>query len=794
MISARCSPLLHLLLTGMVLAASAVESDAQRVQPMDVWLACKSPEALDAAEIRSVPDARITAKPKLRYLCREMEVPADLRSWRPVAAKWNAALNSTEPIIPTPAEIAEIAAGALEKLQSFNDRKARVAENAKWSRLARIAVYFGPGETAVPPEDSITVREFAELVREFQARFPGRPLTVLGSTDPEGDSLTNRRIATARAVNLKIAIVRHGGIDESLLEPAAEVVRRNLSSTIYQLDRATPHRDSVPVTRATRRPGGAGARQALNPTFRTGTIAVETTVTGDAALSSSAQQGFAAGSGGSRATPNWAVVVTDVIIERAKADLTAYLIGEAAYAICSNSRWKPLFPTVCALVATGNAYQPTASMLRVAVASDVGVLFKRAFAVQVGPTATFERAVAANIVSYSVDLVSGKSVEELLPAFLGNLADKLEPRSEIRGIVWSTAEFARSYSAAKTEIPAAGSTEARYEAVGAALRAVAVSIAHADSDVKPPPFLTLSAQASAVVAGFAAWDEAVKSVREARTASAEVRLRAVSEALSTGIDALFAALPIAHATSDIDPSAPRIPSWSAPIRELVTAYVRGDYRTAFSQGVRFLALTGDTLQTNYRLAAFVVEFATADDESSMRQALRQFINQGGGYQMKRSGEVRPPRRFTTLNAYVGIAGGREWTVGSGGKSSNQGAAMLGLGLEHGWRIGPDDTRRREQPLRPRSFSVFLQVMDLGAIAAARIKDDEVDVPPARLTQVLSPGLYGIWSIGRSPLAVGIGAAFAPDARIATDPVTSKERSLSAVRASLFLAGDVPLFP
>lgn len=793
MISARCSPLLHLLLTGTVLAASAVESHAQRVQPMDVWLACKSPEALDTTEIRSVPDARITAKPKLRYLCREMEVPADLRSWRPVAAKWDAALNSTEPIIPTPAEIAEIAAGALEKLQSFNDRKARVAENAKWSRLARIAVYFGPGETTVPREDSITVREFAELVREFQARFPGRPLTVLGSTDPEGDSMTNRRIATARAVNLKIAIVRQGGIDESLLEPAAEVVRQNLSSTIYLRDRATPHRDSVTVTRATRLLGGAGTRQALNPTFRTGTIAVETAVTGDAALSLSAQQGFAAGSGGSRATPNWTVAVTDVIIERAKADLTAYLIGEAAYAICSNSRWKPLFPTVCALVATGNAYQPTAQMLRVAVASDVGVLFKRAFAVQLGTTATFERAVAATMVSYGVDLVSGKSVEELLPAFLGNLADKLEPRSKIRGNVWSTAEFARSYSAAKTEIPAAGSTEARYEAVAAALRAVAVSIAHADSDVKPPPFLTLSAQASAVVAGFTAWDEAVKSVREARTASAEVRLRAVSEALSTGIDALFTALPIAPA-GDFNPSVLRIPSWSAPIRELVTAYARGDYRTAFSQGVRFFALTGDSLQTDYRLAAFVVEFATADDESSMRQALRQFINQGGGYQMKRSGEVRPPRRFTTLNAYVGIAGGREWTVGSGGKSSNQGAAMLGLGLEHGWRIGPDDTRRREQPLRPRSFSVFLQVMDLGAIAAARIKDDEVDVPPARLTQVLSPGLYGIWSVGRSPLAVGIGAAFAPDARIATDSVTSKKRSLSAVRASLFLAGDVPLFP
>lgn len=792
MTSPRCPLFLRLFLTGMFLGLFAAQSDAQRVQPMDVWLACKSPEAFDPDEIRSVADPQINANPALRYLCREMEVPVDLRSWRPVAAKWDAALMGAQPI-PTPAEIVAIASGALQKLQRFNDLKAGLAESAKWSRLSKIAVYFGPGETTVPPEDSITVREFAAVVREFQSRFPGRPLTILGSTDPEGDSETNRRIATARAVNLKIAIVRQGGIDESLLEPAAEVVRRDLSSTIYLPDGASEQRAAVAVTRDAGTLGSAGARKALNPTLRTATIGVETTFTADATSSWAASRTSANGSAASRAAPNWAVAVTDVVIERARTDLTVYLVGEAAFAICSDVIRKSLFPTTCTLVGPGSTYQPTAQMLRVAVISDVAGVFKMAFAVPQSANPTFGHAVAANLVWYGLDLVSGRSVGDLVPEALDSIAVRLESRPAMKDLVRSVAEFTRTYDAARMEIPFATLTEAKYDAVAAALRAVAVTIAHGDFSA-PPSFQILSVQASTVVAGLAAWDEAVKNVREARGSSADVRLRAVSEALGTGIDALITALPIAH-VSRTEAAASQIPSWSAPIRELVTAYAAGDYRTAFFQGLRFFALTGNALRTDHRIVAFAAEFASAGDESGMREALRQFISQGGGYQAKRSGDIRPRRRhFTTLNAYVGIAGGREWTVGSGGKPSSQGAAMLGLGLEHGWRIGPDDTRQREQPLRPRSFSVFLQVIDLGAIAAARIKNDDVDVPPARLTQVLSPGLYGIWSVGRSPLAIGVGAAFAPDARIVTDPVTSKERSLSAVRASLFIAGDVPLFP
>jgi len=79
------------------------------------------------------------------------------------------------------------------------------------------------------------------------------------------------------------------------------------------------------------------------------------------------------------------------------------------------------------------------------------------------------------------------------------------------------------------------------------------------------------------------------------------------------------------------------------------------------------------------------------------------------------------------------------------------------------------------------------------VAASRYRDnDEVDTPDPELFDVLSPGAYAVFSIPRAPLSVGVGASAVPRAQVVVDGL--RERISGAVRMSVFLAVDVPLFP
>jgi hypothetical protein len=97
------------------------------------------------------------------------------------------------------------------------------------------------------------------------------------------------------------------------------------------------------------------------------------------------------------------------------------------------------------------------------------------------------------------------------------------------------------------------------------------------------------------------------------------------------------------------------------------------------------------------------------------------------------------------------------------------------------------------------FGVFLQAVDLGALASWRFsdeaKDDVESEPELGFAQVFAPGVFPVLHVAGSPLTIGLGWSLTPGLRSGSDEEGEESPPrFDASRFGLFLAFDVPLFP
>jgi hypothetical protein len=88
-----------------------------------------------------------------------------------------------------------------------------------------------------------------------------------------------------------------------------------------------------------------------------------------------------------------------------------------------------------------------------------------------------------------------------------------------------------------------------------------------------------------------------------------------------------------------------------------------------------------------------------------------------------------------------------------------------------------------------SNSAFFSLIDLGSIVSYRFTSDSSDGIPEdfKLKSILSPGIFYIYGIKKTPLSCGAGIQFTGELR-----KINFERS-SSLKFSLFLAADIPFF-
>lgn len=195
-----------------------------------------------------------------------------------------------------------------------------------------------------------------------------------------------------------------------------------------------------------------------------------------------------------------------------------------------------------------------------------------------------------------------------------------------------------------------------------------------------------------------------------------------------------------------------------------------------------------------RVLSFAAELAEATEPDEARAAVESVVAPVGTYRMKRR------RVMMSLAAYVGAAGGREYLSGDilGSKDDGRStyvapAAYLGLDLS--------------LPLHNRVVphaGLMLSVVDLGSLLSYRTSSESVmtdasmeadvsQVSSVGFAQLFSPGVFARIGLGGSPLLLGVGVAFVPNARQVTN-ASGVDEDLGAIRWSLFLAVDVTLFP
>ncbi len=182
---------------------------------------------------------------------------------------------------------------------------------------------------------------------------------------------------------------------------------------------------------------------------------------------------------------------------------------------------------------------------------------------------------------------------------------------------------------------------------------------------------------------------------------------------------------------------------------------------------------------------FMANMVEAETPDQVKAAISAVAVPPGSSSLKRNARLN-----VGVNGYFGLGFHRETLTSDSlaGNLRKSGAFGLSVPVGIALSMGQLQIGKREQ-----SFSLFIPVLDLGAVTTYRInqKDLPSDLPKLSFGNLISPGAYLLWNIRKSPFTIGGGAQFGPQLRQVT--VDGKRISSSAWRYGLTFAIDVPIF-
>lgn len=216
-----------------------------------------------------------------------------------------------------------------------------------------------------------------------------------------------------------------------------------------------------------------------------------------------------------------------------------------------------------------------------------------------------------------------------------------------------------------------------------------------------------------------------------------------------------------------------------------------------------------------KYVSFIIAIINAKDSDDMKKAIRSIALPTGSYSIKRK------TRFNiSLNAYPGLTVGRELLLGKGAftkgiaslKSTWDGVkwrynagftAPVGLSFNWGCRKKLTSTtidknqeiiqgKKNYKRLTGKSFSVFVSVIDLGALVLFRLQDDVSPLPQnVDFGQVFAPGVFGMYGLGKVPLTIFAGVQYSPKLRsVKVDNIVVND--IDAIRFNVGLTIDIPI--
>lgn len=191
--------------------------------------------------------------------------------------------------------------------------------------------------------------------------------------------------------------------------------------------------------------------------------------------------------------------------------------------------------------------------------------------------------------------------------------------------------------------------------------------------------------------------------------------------------------------------------------------------------------------------SFMVNMITAKNSDDVAEAIESAALPTGSSSIKRTVPFN-----VSVNAYCGLFAGNEIIKDVDDNKPFSKFNSFGLSVPIGIAFSKGD-RLLPWPFcfipvgKGWSSSLFVSVVDLGAVAAFRFKDQTTEqVPTIQLKDIISPGLF--WSLGipKTPISVNLGVQTGPNLRKVTPDGNDYSNKLYT-RYSVGACVDIPLF-
>jgi hypothetical protein len=190
-------------------------------------------------------------------------------------------------------------------------------------------------------------------------------------------------------------------------------------------------------------------------------------------------------------------------------------------------------------------------------------------------------------------------------------------------------------------------------------------------------------------------------------------------------------------------------------------------------------------QNILKYGTFAASVAQAQNSDDVEAAIEAIALPSGSYTIKRESKSN-----ISLNAFVGGYAGGEFMPAL---KTNQLAFSAGLTAPVGVAFSWGGIKCRSNH-GGKSFSIFLPLIDVGALAAFRINDDSSKVASEiTLANIISPGIYFYWGFGKCPISIGLGGQLGPQLRDITATAADINSSQNYYfRFGLNIAVDIPV--
>jgi hypothetical protein len=168
-----------------------------------------------------------------------------------------------------------------------------------------------------------------------------------------------------------------------------------------------------------------------------------------------------------------------------------------------------------------------------------------------------------------------------------------------------------------------------------------------------------------------------------------------------------------------------------------------------------------SFKSNYvKYGSFMASIVSAKNSDDVAAAFDAAVLPAGSSSIKRETYFN-----ISLNAYLGIFGGAEYlpTLRKNATAFSLGVtAPVGVAFSWGNKMCGSKTLKNGNPKGGKSLTLFIPLIDVGALAAFRLNNDSTNVASTvQLKNIIAPGLYFYYGLGKCPISIGIGGQYGP---------------------------------